>query len=257
MIDRVKQLSLSNKDISAVLMYGSFIRGEGDVYSDIEFYIFHYGEQMDNKLEFISRISPVSLFFENEFGTEVAIFKNMIRGEFHFHPVSDVGMIRSWKEVISFEYRDNMNLVDKDGHLNKILMSFQPPLSPVRDTVENRRSLAENLLNNLLFEQNLLLRKEYAHANKLFCFIQRYILWLIRLYLSNYEHWESPTKKLEEDLPEEWYAEYKQCVPSLDSDSLQKSFRHVLQLSDKLFDLLDIPDDICCVLEKIRNRTGV
>lgn len=36
MIDRVKSIALDNKLIASVLMYGSFIKDEGDQYSDIE-----------------------------------------------------------------------------------------------------------------------------------------------------------------------------------------------------------------------------
>lgn len=42
MIKRVKTLALENSNISAVLMYGSFMKGEGDQFSDIEFYTFYF-----------------------------------------------------------------------------------------------------------------------------------------------------------------------------------------------------------------------
>lgn len=252
MIERVKQVSLENPAISAVLMYGSFIKGEGDQYSDIEFYIFHTGDYMPEKMEFINNISPVSLFFVNEFGTEVAVFTNMIRGEFHFHPVTGIEIIKTWQGGTSFEYRDKMNLVDKDGRLSDVLASINEPLRPVYDTQENKEFLALNLINNLLFEQNLLLRKEYAHAHQLFWFIQRYLLWMIRLHVGMDDHWESPTKKLEKELPEEWYQKYRQCVPELEEVSLRKSFIFVLDISDYLFKKLEISSSIYDVLKKIK-----
>ena len=40
LINEFKKKSIEDCTISAVLMYGSFIKGEGDKFSDIEFYIF-------------------------------------------------------------------------------------------------------------------------------------------------------------------------------------------------------------------------
>ena len=40
MIDKTKSIAQNDKNISAVFMYGSFTKNEGDKYSDIEFYIF-------------------------------------------------------------------------------------------------------------------------------------------------------------------------------------------------------------------------
>ncbi|MGH2137812.1 lincosamide nucleotidyltransferase Lnu(B), partial [Enterococcus faecalis] len=37
---RVKELVQSDERISACMMYGSFTKGEGDQYSDIEYYVF-------------------------------------------------------------------------------------------------------------------------------------------------------------------------------------------------------------------------
>ncbi|MBB4034851.1 lincosamide nucleotidyltransferase [Dysgonomonas hofstadii] len=250
LIEKVRQQSLQNEDISAVLMYGSFTKGEGDQYSDIEFYIYYRTKECPDKLGLISQIAPVLLFFTNEFGTDVAVFENMIRGEFHFHPVSDIEDIRAWPKVISFEFKDKMNLMDKDGTLSAVLDSI-PPIRPERYTSENREYLACNLINNLIFENNLILRGEYAHAHQLFGFIQRYILWLMRLYLKKDNHWEAPTKKLEEDIPHEWYLKYEQCIPTLDKESLQESFKSAVELTDFLFSGLDIPENIHTILRRL------
>ena len=40
LIANVKNLTESDERITACMMYGSFTKGEGDQYSDIEFYIF-------------------------------------------------------------------------------------------------------------------------------------------------------------------------------------------------------------------------
>ncbi|HYN89578.1 MAG TPA: lincosamide nucleotidyltransferase Lnu(B), partial [Ardenticatenaceae bacterium] len=40
MIARVRQLCHADERVVAALMYGSFTKGEGDGFSDIEFYLF-------------------------------------------------------------------------------------------------------------------------------------------------------------------------------------------------------------------------
>ncbi|MDM1388314.1 aminoglycoside 6-adenylyltransferase, partial [Myroides marinus] len=84
MIDKTKSIAQNDKNISAVFMYGSFTKNEGDKYSDIEFYIFLKDKEKFSAENWVSQIHPLALYFTNEFGSEVAIFENMIRGEFHF-----------------------------------------------------------------------------------------------------------------------------------------------------------------------------
>lgn len=256
MIQKVKQVALDTEAVSAVLMYGSFIKGEGDMYSDIEFYIFLRDEKGFNKEQWIGGIAPFDLFFTNEFGTDVAVFSNLIRGEFHFHPVDDVEVVHTWQGMTTFEFIDQMNLVDKDGRLGEVLSSIQPPYRPVYDTPEQREWIAQQLINNLIFVMNLLKRSEYAHAHNLFWFIQRFLLWLIRLHTSATVHWEAPTKKLENDLPAEWLERYRQCAPALDKKKLKTSFSKSLILSRELFEKLDIPQNIKDVLTKIEHESS-
>src|SRR5690625_571654 len=81
MIDKTKSIAQNDKNISAVFMYGSFTKNEGDKYSDIEFYIFLKDKEKFSAENWVSQIHPLALYFTNEFGSEVAIFENMIRGD--------------------------------------------------------------------------------------------------------------------------------------------------------------------------------
>jgi lincosamide nucleotidyltransferase len=83
-IKKIVEQAEHDTNVSAVLMYGSFIRNEGDEYSDVEFYIFLYDKTGFDSHRCVNQIEKTSLFFTNEFGIEVAIFDSMIRGEFHF-----------------------------------------------------------------------------------------------------------------------------------------------------------------------------
>ena len=78
LINEFKKKSIEDCTISAVLMYGSFIKGEGDKFSDIEFYIFLRDDCHIDKYKWISSVNPIALMFVNEFGTDVVIFDNLI-----------------------------------------------------------------------------------------------------------------------------------------------------------------------------------
>ncbi len=84
-IQSVKDKCIKDELVSACMMYGSFTKGEGDQYSDVEFYIFIQDDKIENfsSRHWVSEIYPIDLIFYNEYGTEVVIFSNMIRGEFH------------------------------------------------------------------------------------------------------------------------------------------------------------------------------
>ncbi len=63
MIKRATLLASNHLAISALLMYGSFVKNEGDVFSDIEFYVFlNPGDEFDSQ-DWVNQIAPVSTFF--------------------------------------------------------------------------------------------------------------------------------------------------------------------------------------------------
>ena len=75
MIESVRRLCESDAAVSAAAMYGSFARGEGDEFSDIEFYLFVDDTSYDTfDLDpWIREIAPVDECFLNDFGTTVAL----------------------------------------------------------------------------------------------------------------------------------------------------------------------------------------
>jgi lincosamide nucleotidyltransferase len=232
-------------------MYGSFIKGEGDRFSDVEFYLFHKEGADINRREWVSSIHPVDMFFTNEYGTDVSIFENLVRGEFHFLPVSKIDIIKGWQGLTSFEHKDNMLLVDKEGRLADTLKDI-PVTAPERNTPEHIEWLAQSLINNLLFTKNVLQRGEVAHAHQLFGQVQKYLLWLIRIRCNATSHWESPTKKLEADIPQQWYDFYMQSVPAPDETSMKKCLRTTFNIAEQLFQELKVSEDLRRLLIKIR-----
>lgn len=250
MISKVRDLAMNDNRVSAVLMYGSFIKGEGDRFSDIEFYIFTYSDF--NKTEWVEKIAPLALFFKNEYGTDVAVFENLIRGEFHFSDITGINVILSWQGYTSFRYRNKMILVDKENKLQHVLDSIII-IEPDYNEVEYAETAVQMLINYLIFSKNLILRGETAHAHQLFFSIQKALLWLIRLHTGCTQHWESPTKKLEEDIPQEWYEKYTTCVPGLNLSELSKSHENIVTLSNELFNSLNIENKYKQILNRIKS----
>ena len=253
MIDRVKLLALENPAIASVLMYGSFVKGEGDGYSDIEFYIFLNPGVELHREHWVNSIEETTLFFSNEFGTDVAIFKNLIRGEFHFLDVSQVNIVKSWEGLVSFEYWEKMLLVDKAEKLAEVINGIDKK-RPLRNEPDKVGWLQRSFINHALFTKNLLLRQEWAHAHQQFAFLQKYLLWLIRIRVDSTAHWESPTKKAEHDLPPEWYSAYVACTSALEKEKMKEAFSQCLKLAQTLFADLNAPAPFHELLNRIHEK---
>ena len=249
-IDKIREVALADERISAILMYGSFTQGTGDIYSDVEFYVYQRkGNEVDRK-EWISSIHPVEMFFTNEFGTDVVVFDHLIRGEFHFNSVDDIKEIHTWQGILDFAVRDKMNLVDKDGLLTGVLGGIEQ-LHPDWSTPESIDFVADSMINNLLFVHNVIQRGEYARAEQLFFYLKKYLVLLIRLHVQSTEHWLDPMKELEKDIPSEWVERFRACVPAYEPESLKECFKNTVILTKELFTLVNVPEHDRKILEKI------
>lgn len=250
MIDKTKSIAQNDKNISAVFMYGSFTKNEGDKYSDIEFYIFLKEKEHFSAENWVSQIHPLALYFTNEYGSEVAIFENMVRGEFHFLKTGEIGIIKSWEGIVAFSDFDQMNLVDKDGLLANTLNQIKIK-SPDRITSENILWLSQALLNGLLTTSNLIKRGEFAHAHHSLSNVQKYLLWLIRITINNTQHWESPTKSLEKDIDQNWYSLFQQTTSKLNPTDTKAAFIKSLALAGRLFNNLNVEERLKKLLKEI------
>ena len=250
MIDKTKSIAQNDKNISAVFMYGSFTKNEGDKYSDIEFYIFLKDKENFSAENWVRQIHPLALYFTNEYGNEVAIFENRIRGEFHFLTNDQMEVIKSWDGLVEFSDFDKMILVDKEDLLTNTLKEIKTKI-PDRTTSENTLWLSQSLLNVLLTTSNLIKRQEFAHAYQSLSNTQKYLLWLIRIETSQTKHWESPTKCLEKDIAPEWYSLFQQTTSRLDPTDIKTAFKKSLILTEKLFDNLGVEAKLKELLSRI------
>src|SRR5690554_3738313 len=125
MIDKTKSIAQNDKNISAVFMYGSFTKNEGDKYSDIEFYIFLKDKENFSAENWVSQLHRLALYFTHEYGSEVAIFEDMIRGELHVLTNDQMEVIKSWGGLVEFSDFDKMILVDKEDLLTNTLKEIK------------------------------------------------------------------------------------------------------------------------------------
>jgi len=240
MIERTRQLCREDERLVAAMMYGSFTQGEGDGFSDIEFILFFEDDALENvdQQRWVSKISPVELYYVNEYGNGTAIFEGLIRGEFHFDRASDIGKIdESWRETGWFPSLDDALVLDRTGELARRLRAVVGlPLD--RDTPERVRFARDSFINWLLFGSNLVARGEDARALDLLFFVQRYLLHMVRLLEGKTEHWPSPSKALESDISRAAYARYAACTARLNGEDIRSAYLSAWEWGKEMMEVL-------------------
>ncbi len=226
MIARVREVCAQDERVVAAWMYGSFTKGEGDRFSDIEFllYLYEAAHSTVDPATWVAQIAPVAVYFVNEFGVGTAIFENLIRGEFHFDRASDMSKIRAFKATAGFPPVDAMLILDRTGELTSHLQVLSGP-GPERASAENLASLWNSLLNWMLFGINVLARGERIRALELLGAAHHQLLWLARVCEGTTEHWFMPSKNAERDLSPAALARFAECTATLDDASLERAYR--------------------------------
>jgi lincosamide nucleotidyltransferase B/F len=255
MIEKVRQLCEDDGRVVATLMYGSFALGQGDRFSDIEFYVFFDDEAMEvlEEEEWVAQIAPLYHYYVNEFGNGTAIFENLIRGEFHFEAASNMGLVKAW-ETAWFPSLGSAVLADKDGELTRRVERLVG-LPPDMDTPERALFVCRSLMNWALMGSNLLKRGEYARAEASLTLVHGHLLKAVRLVEGKSANWLSPTRRLEEDASAATYERFRACTAALDTEQLVRAYastwkwgrelmgelaaRHALALPEALLDKLD------------------
>ena len=229
MIERVRQLCRDDARVTGAFMYGSFTLDEADRYADIEFYI--YMDEPDlaalDERGWLAQIAPVSLYFTNELGTGTAIFdtgEHMVRGEFHFAPSAQMAAVRAARASGGrFAGPERMLVADPRGQLREHLAYIAGP-GPERATPESLAGLWQGFLNWMLFGANVLARGERARALDILGAAQRHLLWLARIQAGRTDHWPTPSRAAESDLPPEAYARFAACTAGLAPGALEAAY---------------------------------
>jgi lincosamide nucleotidyltransferase len=224
LIDRVRVLCREDPRVAAALTYGSFATGEGDRYSDIEFWLFFDDDafvDLDVRA-WCEQVAPVRLFVLNEFGTHVAIFDGLIRGEFHFVPASRIDDVRDWPAV-SAPIGD-LIIVDRQARLSAALQTLPP--SPVPSSPSEVEQLCGRFVVWLMFGWQVLQRGEALRALHLLGEVHRYLLWMARLSVGATTHWLTPSRLAEDDLPGDVIVRYTEATAHAERDELVRAYRY-------------------------------
>ena len=231
LIANVKNLTESDERITACMMYGSFTKGEGDQYSDIEFYIFLKDSITSNfdSFNWLFDVAPYLMLYKNEYGTEVVIFDNLIRGEFHFLSEKDMNIIPSFKDSGYIPDTKAMLIYDETGQLENYLSEISGA-RPNRLTEENANFLLCNFSNLWLMGINVLKRGEYARSLELLSQLQKNTLQLIRMAEKNADNWLNMSKNLEKEISLENYKKFAKTTARLDKVELFEAYKNSLLL---------------------------
>jgi lincosamide nucleotidyltransferase len=227
MIERTHRVCREDERLVAAMMYGSFAQGEGDEFSDIEFILFFEDaalESLDQE-EWVSRISPVGLYFVNEYGNGTAIFDNLIRGEFHFDGFSEIATLvaEPMRDADWLPFLEDTLVLDRTGDLTRRLqMIVGPP--PERDTPGQARFLCECFVNWFLFGSNLYARGELARSLDLLGVVRHRLLQMARVLDGSTTHWINPSKFLESEISAASYARYAACTARPDGGELRDAY---------------------------------
>jgi lincosamide nucleotidyltransferase len=85
--------------------------------------------------------------------------------------------------------------------------------------------IAANFINLILFGTNVLARGESARAWAMLSLVHNHLLKLVRLTEGSTAHWWTPSKGLENDLPESILKRYRSCTAGLDEADLWRAYR--------------------------------
>lgn len=239
LIKVIKEKCENQPSILACMMYGSFTKGEGDQYSDVEFYIFLKNDELQQfkSADWIRDIEPYDLLFFNDYGTEVVVFSTLIRGEFHFLPESEIEVIKTFKDTGVFPDTKSMFIYDETGKL-KDCLDYLKGEGPERMTEDNVNSSFNNFVNAWLMGVNVLKRGELARSLECLSHVQQYVLRLIRVREKTVERWLNATKNLESDLSAKGYSEYASITSRLDLEKLYSAYSNALHVVEDLVHVL-------------------
>ncbi|CAL9280590.1 nucleotidyltransferase domain-containing protein [Streptomyces sp. SudanB182_2057] len=203
-IARLRQLAHADTRLEGVLLYGSWTVGEADAHSDIEAYLYIQDDRLADfdGPGFLSQLAPLQLSYTNMYGILAVVFDDLMRGEFHLTPAgTGIDEVPAWQGMVHLPRPDDAVLLDRTGRLTEAarqLATFQPP-----EPVTTAQQLTNELTNWTLMLAHVLARGEIARAHALLhTVIAPQQLQLCRLLRNSTAHWLTPSRALEQDLPD-------------------------------------------------------
>ncbi|MEW2391603.1 nucleotidyltransferase domain-containing protein [Streptomyces venezuelae] len=203
-IARLRQLAHADTRLEGVLLYGSWTVGEADAHSDIEAYLYIQDAHLADfdGPGFLAKLAPLKLAYTNMYGILAVVFDDLMRGEFHLSPAgSGIEEVPTWQGMVHLPRPDDAVLLDRTGRLTRAarqLAAFRPP-----EPVSTAQRLTNELTNWTLMLTHVLERGEIARAHALLhSVIAPQQLQLCRLLRNSTAHWLTPSRALEQDLPD-------------------------------------------------------
>lgn len=224
LIARTREVCLRDPGLTAALTYGSFAAGEGDAHSDVEFWLFFAPEGAAgvDPAEWCGRIAPVNLLVRNEFGTDVAFFDDLVRGEFHFATTRDIERLSEWPARGAPVER--MVVKDRTGALEAALRALprDPVLPASRAEAE---AVCGRFANWLVLAHHVAARGERLRAWDALGHVQRHLLWMVRLTEDRTAHWLTPSRAAESDLPPAAVRALREATCAAGPEALSRALR--------------------------------
>jgi lincosamide nucleotidyltransferase B/F len=229
LIARVREVCATDDRLDAALMYGSFAAGEADAYSDVEFWLFfepRWRGQIDCRA-WCARVAPVLHLVRNEFGTDVVVFPGLVRGEFHFATTEDIQAVRTWPARGAAT--DQMIVLDRGGRLRPALESL-PEHAAAPQGGSDAESLCGRFANWLLLAHHVASRGETLRAWDAMGHAHRHLLWMARLAHNRTQHWLTPSRQAEADLPDHVVTDLRRTTAPADPDEVRQALRVTWQV---------------------------
>jgi lincosamide nucleotidyltransferase len=238
LIGRVREVCEADEGLDAALMYGSFAAGEADEHSDIEFWLFFTPRrraEIDPR-SWCADIAPVSYGLLNEFGSYVAFFPGLVRGEFHFATVDEIAGVAAWPARGAAVER--MLMVDRSGRLAPVLDGLPQRYVPAVDSPEIIGEYCDPFANWLVLAHHLAARGEDLRAWGALGHAQRYLLWMARLAEESTAHWLTPSRRAERELSTDTVAGLRAATCAASPRQLVKALRAAGELGHRLWSVI-------------------
>lgn len=238
LIERVRAACTADTGLDAALMYGSFAAGEADEHSDIEFWLFFTAErhaQVDPE-QWCADIAPTSYGLLNEFGSYVAFFPGLVRGEFHFATVDEIPGLADWPARGAAV--DRMVVLDRRGALAPVLRALPERYLPPVDRAEIVTQYFDPFVNWLVLAHHLAARGEDLRAWDALGHAQRHLLWMARVAEESTAHWLTPSRGAERELSAETVAGLRASTAAASPEALAMALRSALELGRRLWQVV-------------------
>jgi len=236
LIARVRAACAADEGLDAALMYGSFAAGEGDRWSDVEFWLFFTPERLAavDPHAWCSAVAPLRHGLVNEFGTYVAVFPGLVRGEFHFAGTDAIAGVGRWPARGAPVER--MLVVDRRGELEPVLRAVPERYdAPVDRPAEAVAEYCDRFLNWLLLAHHLARRGEELRAWDALGHVQRHLVWMARLAERSTGHWLTPSRAAERELTPAVVGELRAATGAATGEGLAVALRNAFRVGVRLW----------------------